>query len=39
VKPTLVLASVSEGKHHYVQWHTASGLRGTDTFVIHDGKI
>jgi hypothetical protein len=32
-------ASVSEGEHYYVKWHTASGLRGTDTFVIHDGKI
>src|ERR1700716_439046 len=31
--------SVSESDHHYIAWHTADGLRGTDTFHIHDGKI
>ena len=32
-------ASVSESDHHYIAWHTAGGLRGTDTFRIRDGKI
>jgi ketosteroid isomerase-like protein len=32
-------ASVSESDHHYIAWHTADGLRGTDTFHIRDGKI
>ena len=31
--------SVSESDHHYIAWHTAGGLRGTDTFRIRDGKI
>jgi ketosteroid isomerase-like protein len=32
-------ASVSESDHHYIAWHTADGLRGTDTFHIRNGKI
>ena len=31
--------SVGESDHHYIAWHTADGLRGTDTFYIRDGKI
>jgi hypothetical protein len=31
--------SVGESDHHYIAWHTADGLRGTDTFHIRDGKI
>jgi limonene-1,2-epoxide hydrolase len=31
--------SVGERDHHYIAWHTADGLRGTDTFHIRDGRI
>jgi ketosteroid isomerase-like protein len=32
-------ASVGERDHHYIAWHTADGLRGTDTFHIRDARI
>jgi limonene-1,2-epoxide hydrolase len=31
--------SVGARDHHYIAWHTADGLRGTDTFHIRDGRI